>query len=274
MKKILITLLCSASLYAGTYMSSTAAYFKDSTVKVRVASNSTCANAGVSISDIISYITPAIDNYWNEVTTSRLKLENAKTFNTSNSLFSTGKLCVNQSSTVSCSGVSNPIPKVTDIVIACNDNTANFSIGGGSPASVLAITLPNNISGNNLLGSMILINDTPSTPFPSLTEEEKIAVIAHEIGHAVGIGHSVNDGNLMFWTPTPKRFALGPDDVDALTYLYPKRFDGCGLLGSIQDQEPPSYLPSFLLGIFFSVFLFLLLITFQKFRFKFQKSIF
>ncbi len=272
MKFILI--LITQLSFGGTFMSSTGAYFKDSEVKVMVAPGTTCSNAGITASDIIKYITPAVDEYWNEVTTSRLELVNGKTYSKSSSLFSTGDLCVDQSSTVPCSGVSNPIPKVTDIVIACNNNTANFSIGGGSPASVLAITLPNNIQGNYLQGSMILINDTPSSPFSSLNTEEIIAVLAHEIGHAVGIGHSTNDGNLMFWTPTPERFALGPDDVDALTYLYPKRFDGCGLFGTVKNVDPPNYFFQFFLGVISTLLLFLFLISLQKFFFKFKKPIF
>ncbi len=271
--KIIFILFMSFHSFSGTFMSSTGSYFKKSEVNVRVTSNSSCTNAGTNVQELINFITPAIDNYWNEVTTSRLKLINGKKLNTSDPLFKTGKICVNQSTTVSCNGVANPIPKVTDIVIACNDNVDNFSIGGGSPASVIAITLPNNIVGSNIVGSIILINDTPSSPFSSLSEEDKIAVLAHEIGHAIGIGHSTNDANLMFWTPTPERFALGPDDAQALTYLYPKKFDGCGIGGTIKDghsgPDNPNYLLGFLIGLFMSVLLVFTFIRAQKFFFKF-----
>ncbi len=278
MKKIVFIFFISLHCFSGTFMSSTGSYFKNSEVNVRVTSNSSCSNAGTSVQELIDYITPAIDNYWNEVTTSRLKLINGKRLNTSDALFSTGQICVNQSTTVSCNGVANPIPKVTDIVITCNDNVANYSIGGGSPASVIAITLPNNIVGSNIVGSIILINDTPSSPFSSLSEEDKIAVLAHEIGHAVGIGHSTNNANLMFWTPTPERFALGPDDAQALTYLYPKKFDGCGIGGTIKDAssdpDNPNYLLGFLIGLLLSIFLIFSLIRAQKLFFKFKKPIF
>jgi len=276
MKKIVFIIALSLHSFSGTFMSSTGSYFKKSEVNVRVASNSSCSNAGTNVQELIEYITPAIENYWNEVTTSRLELINGKELNTTDALFSNGKICVNQSTTVSCVGVSNPIPKVTDIVIACNDNVDNYSIGGGSPSSVIAITLPNNILGSNIVGAIILINDTASSPFSSLTEEDKIAVLAHEIGHAIGIGHTTNNANLMFWTPTPERFALGPDDVQALTYLYPKKFDGCGIGGTIKDSsgpDDPNYLLGFLFGLMLSFFFVLTFIRSQKFFLKFKKPI-
>ena len=53
------------------------------------------------------------------------------------------------------------------------------------------------------------------------------SVLAHEIGHAIGLGHSSEPSALMYYaTATNQHAALAPDDVDGLTYLYPRTEPG------------------------------------------------
>jgi hypothetical protein len=63
-------------------------------------------------------------------------------------------------------------------------------------------------------------------------------VVAHEVGHVLGLGHSANKGALMYYDATAKTTAsLAQDDVDGLTYLYPRdeagrdKMLGCGVAG-------------------------------------------
>lgn len=52
-------------------------------------------------------------------------------------------------------------------------------------------------------------------------------VLAHEMGHALGFGHSEDPDAVMYWDQTPETGTLSPDDVDGLQALY-----GAGLTAS------------------------------------------
>ncbi|MGE0614160.1 MAG: matrixin family metalloprotease [Bacteriovoracia bacterium] len=57
-------------------------------------------------------------------------------------------------------------------------------------------------------------------------------VIAHEIGHALGFGHSAEEKALMYFSASQKnQLALAQDDIDAVAYLYPRSEFGSGFMG-------------------------------------------
>ena len=48
-------------------------------------------------------------------------------------------------------------------------------------------------------------------------------IIAHEMGHVFGLGHSVDPNALMYYDATAKKqLSLGQDDIEGVTYLYPR----------------------------------------------------
>ena len=62
-------------------------------------------------------------------------------------------------------------------------------------------------------------------------------MIAHEIGHAFGLGHSEYKESLMYYSISGKyQKWLGEDDVDGVSYLYPNESEldvlGISLLGN------------------------------------------
>lgn len=128
-------------------------------------------------------------------------------------------------------------------MIACSRELSNFS---GS-ADVLAVSVPNSFSGRKIKGAMILINDN-STGFVNLSREDKIGVLAHEIGHAIGLGHALNKNPeaLMYYKEVGLRTNLAQDDIDGVTYLYPRQIDACGLFGGFgstinDDRKGPPF---------------------------------
>lgn len=231
MRFLFLIIFLSQTVSAYTLNNNFGAAFKNGNVKIRVASNTTCANAGMTIYELQDLIKPAMDNFWNRVSTSSLRLKLGSTTDPINNI-NTGSLCAPTDDDCITSSGGNVIPPVKDIVIACNSNSTNFSSG-----HVLAVTVPNSFSGRKITGAVILINDRPSNSFAHLSRSDKIGVISHEIGHAIGLGHSKDSAAMMYYRTVDHRRALGQDDADGVSYLYPVKLDGCGLLKGTIDTD-------------------------------------
>lgn len=225
MIKFVISFLMLTSLsHAFTFNNNFESSFKDNNVKVHVDELTTCNNAGMTVYELKDLITPAIDKYWNRVPSSNLRLKSGG-FSSATTNINTGRLCAPTDEDCITTAAATVIAPVTEIIIACNNNPLNF---GG--ANVLAVTIPNNFSGNKITGAIILINES-STIFSTLSKSDKIGVIAHEIGHAIGLGHTNDTSALMYYKTVNQRTALGADDMHGVSYLYPMQIDGFGLLG-------------------------------------------
>lgn len=268
MKFMVAMLLTVGTAHAYTLNNNFGASFKDNNVKVRVAGNTICnpANSGVTPSELEDMIKPAVDKFWNTVPTSALELDASGASEAINNI-NEGRLCspTDQDCIDDAVAAGNVdpdeglIPPVTDIVIACNSNPLNFGSN-----NVLAVTIPNKFSGKKIVGAVILINDFAPT-FAALSPSDKTGVIAHEIGHAIGLGHSEDSAALMYYRTVSLRTNLGQDDVDGVTYLYPMHVDAFGLSGGLlgscgtiqnvsgKDNEPPSNPPFVQMGISLAV---------------------
>jgi hypothetical protein len=237
MRIFLIFLLFSSVAKAFTLNTNFNAGFSDNEIKYYVTSNSTCLNAGVSASELLSIAEDAAKKFWNTVPTSAMRLKKGGILTTTENLYLTGVLCVTDSVT-SCDPATT-IPKVNNIVIACNNETGkNFP-----NSNYYALSVPNHFSKKKIKGSVILINDSGNTQFDKLSRAEMVNILAHEFGHAVGLGHSKDEAALMFSRHFKSRNYLGQDDIDGISYLYPNKLHGCsGILGTIKnidDQEGP-----------------------------------
>jgi hypothetical protein len=230
MKFILLSFFILSSAQAFTLNNNFGASFKSSKVKVFVASDTVCTQ-GVTIDELYSYLKPAVNKFWNEVPTSRLRLVPSGFYGTFPVDINNAVLC--SPTDTKCisdaqASAKDLIPGVEGIVIACSRELSNFS----SSADVLAVSVPNNFSGRKIKGAVILINDSSSN-FKNLSPDDKISVIAHEVGHAIGLGHALNKNPeaLMYYKEVGLRRNLAQDDIDGVTYLYPKQVDACGLFG-------------------------------------------
>jgi hypothetical protein len=235
--RFLLLLLLPTLAHAFTLNNSIGARFKDDNVSVRVGINPTpCTN--VDLNEVAELLNESVDAFWNTVPTSRLLLKPDGSENTGDDDYYTGYLCLIGGS---CAGT--PVPETSDIIVTCNNNNTNFP--GGS--SLLALTLPNVIKGKDIKGAVVLINDTNDS-FDNLSRDKKIGVIAHEIGHAIGLGHSDESAALMYYRVVPVRENLGRDDMKGVTYLYGSQMDlfgaGCFLgtvaMKSNDDRQPPT----------------------------------
>lgn len=218
---------------AFTLNNSSGASFIEDSIRISVARTTSysCSEIGLTENEILDLAVEAANKFWNTVPSSRLQLQRGSVVEKSDDFY-TGSICT--SNTSNCT--PNETLKVSSgIIIACNNNSSNFS---NSP-SVVGVTVPNNITSEGIQGSLILINDTSANEFSNLNHFEKVAVIAHEIGHAIGLGHSPSNSALMYYTGVSNRNALAWDDIDGITWLYPQAQPdlGCGSVKFIENSS-------------------------------------
>ncbi len=213
--KILISILfisLSFNSFAWTHNDSSGGGFNKNNITIDIA-NTDCSNAGFSTSKYKSLIQDAVDEYWNAVPTSALYLK-------------AGSI----SSSIDFSGdtFTTALAKASSgqIIAGCNDSVPDFTKGSILGAAVL------DCSGSECKAVLIL-NAHANSTLSSQSDSYIKAVIAHELGHAIGIGHSEYSHNLMYYSVGGKTQTwLGEDDIDAVSYLYPHDSQLGGLLGS------------------------------------------
>jgi hypothetical protein len=223
----LFALLFCSKAFAFTFNNSVAAAFAEDRVNISVA-DFDCTENGLSLDRLENALKTAVSQYWNRVPTSRLKLQVGARksvdgdFNTGNPC-NAGSGCTPNPDLVVSSG----------ILVSCNNNATIFS----NPR-ILGVTLTNNIQGRRLVGSLILLNDGAGSRLADRDEDELVAVLAHEIGHAIGLGHSPVKDSLMYFQTVPTRRSLGQDDRDGVSYLYPASIgsSACGTISTSNAQ--------------------------------------
>ena len=209
---LILSIIC-INTQAFTLVGNAIATFAEPEISVNVG-NSQCPNSSDTPDEILQMVGEAIDRYWNTVPTSALLLKKGSLVSV-DAGFYTDQIC-----STGTSNCTSPIPQVeSGILIVCNDN---FSSLGFSSNSILAVALPNNVTSSTINGSVVAFNARSGSRFATQTRDSKIAILAHEIGHAVGLGHSEFSDSLMFAENFEARSLLGQDDFDGATFLYPK----------------------------------------------------
>tara|TARA_B100000927_G_C16444322_1_gene461108 strand:+ start:302 stop:1069 length:768 start_codon:yes stop_codon:yes gene_type:complete len=209
--KTTILILCSILIYSPitfgfTFNNSGELAFDQETINVYLADHE-CDNVPFSQSELLSIIDDSINQFWNTVSLSSINLENKGTI-TVDSGFKTGgirSLSVTNGIVISCNNDSDNL----------NTSDANFSAGD------LGLALITSTTETTITGSVVLLNDKNDSEFINLEYHEAVAVIAHELGHALGLGHSQEEESLMYASLVTKRSHLGLDDIHGISYLYP-----------------------------------------------------
>lgn len=241
MKKLafIILMLNLATANAFTLATSAGHSFSNSEIDIYISGN-TCSGAGFTTTKLKKLLQNAVDDYWNQVSTSSLYLnvKDITAIDLSADTFETG---------------INKAP-ANSIIAGCNGLASNdFDDGSILGAATLGCT------GSTCRG-IFLLNSHADSNLPGMSDSEIEAVIAHELGHAIGLGHSEYEFNLMYYSVGGKTQKwLGMDDVNGVTYLYPQESEadllGLSLLGSCGtinldgDQDTNSFLMSLILGI-------------------------
>jgi hypothetical protein len=126
------------------------------------------------------------------------------------------------------------------------DSTLGQSIAGyGGPSEF--------DKNGNIVTGFVVINGSVGGPNWIPTETRLAVIIAHELGHMLGLGHSSDPRSIMSYDNNPLDPRLGQDDMDAISYLYPRnegeagQFFGCGSLEkNLNNQSKNNGLPRML----------------------------
>jgi predicted Zn-dependent protease len=231
----LVTFIFSINSFAWTLMYSDARKYKTSTSVDVYYDSQSCPNAGLTASSIQTLTEEAVDTYWNSVATTSLKLNSKSILNTGLGTSPSSANALNY-----IAGISN-----NSILVICADNiTSNTTLAQGTM----------NCVGDICVGA-VLLNNKSGTVLASVDHETVVATLAHEIGHAIGIGHTSVKYALMYYNAAGVTYkSLSQDDIDAVTYLYPnnKSLGGIGgACGSIDlnHKNKSHFLFSLLMGL-------------------------
>lgn len=165
---------------------------------------------------------------WNEVPMSRLKLHYAGNTTTAASDLRTSNF--SEQLVIACS---------TQFEIDSQDQNGSNGCSGSCLNQVYARSGIFTNSSHQLTKAYIVINMNSSAQakLDSLSFSQQEIVIAHELGHTLGIGHSEYSEALMYsYIDGKTELSLDRDDKQAMVFLYPyERTLGCG---SLKNSAP------------------------------------
>jgi hypothetical protein len=135
----------------------------------------------------------------------------------------------------------------TDPAVIVCDPAFSTHYGAGTENTIAGVGACRTQGGTITRGYLILnVQAGGSANISNLSGAKQQVVTAHEIGHVIGLGHSADQSSLMFFDVSSKtKLGLSQDDIDGLTYLYPRNElgsdlpFGCGAIASTK-QKPPS----------------------------------
>ncbi len=126
-------------------------------------------------------------------------------------------------------------------VIVCDPAYATtFAGAGGNAGNGSSLT---NSQNRIYQGRVVLNLDSTSSGYMLKYPEIVIRIIlAHEIGHVLGLGHSSDTAALMYYSSGYKSdFTLSEDDINGVTYLYGRNeisgdqlLGGCALVDNLR----------------------------------------
>lgn len=179
--------------------------------KVELFVNTTNCPAGV---DVPGLIQKAVE-VWNNVPTSSIKVSYGGSTNSTTS--------------------SNPVT----VYCALNFN----AVTGGDEDGVPGSATSNSSTGSITAGLLVLNASGGQANIGNFDQTKLKIIVAHEIGHVLGLGHSASKNALMYFDASAKKkFALAQDDIDGMSYLYPSdETSGDDLMGCalVANTPPP-----------------------------------
>jgi hypothetical protein len=170
---------------------------------------------------------------WNSVPMSSIRLKRGRISTSSASDFNADPIAIYDSPVILCSPTFGV------------DSGLDPSLSLGIEEIVPALTRPAALDGRLVFAPMLLNSAVGAAAnIANFTQEKRTIIIAHEIGHMLGLGHVSDPASLMFFNVSDKGLlALSRDDAEGVTYLYPRQepfageFMGCGTVAAISGRS-------------------------------------
>ncbi len=221
---------------AFTLVTASGVKFATDEITVNVAADS-CSTLGISTNTLLDWVEEVSNTFWNSVSTSAIVLKRGSILSTS------------ISSATSLSGAIS-LTEIGTILVGCSTNTTLFGASDTSIGGVGGIS-----SSSAGVRGAVLLNGNGS--FSSLEQSQQKATLAHEFGHAIGLGHSEDEAALMYFSSGGGKLQehLTLDDKDGVTYLYPHDSlpGSCGSIAFISRNNKKG--PSIMSLLFFILML-------------------
>lgn len=150
---------------------------------------------------------------WNSVGSSRLRL------------FRNGTVTTTVSQALAGDGAGPPSP-----MVLC-DTGLTATIGADSNSIPAATASAFSGDDRRVDYAILLLNSESgkSANIRNLSATKLAIILAHEIGHALGLGHTTDTTALMYFDATEKtELGLSQDDIDGITFLYPRQEPALG----------------------------------------------
>jgi hypothetical protein len=151
-------------------------------------------------------------------------------------------------------GTTTSTTYTNPITIYCESNYSTV-LGSSTAADTSPGAASIHPSGDNISTGILILNaSTGKANIGNYNSTTLAIVLAHEIGHLMGLGHSQDIDALMYYDASLKKsLSLAQDDIDGASYLYPRNELGSDKqLGcsTVQEVPPPSNGTKLLLTLF------------------------
>ena len=215
-------LLVFSDTHAFTLISEHESSFVNPEVAIDFTSRGDCSALGMTVNEVFDLVMESVDKYWNRVPHCRLNLVRGNMVDIPIDGIDIIKPILGTSQ------LRAVIERVANNRILVGCNAESFD----SPRILAAGTIANN-------RGLVFINASSESYFRTSSRNERLAVLAHEIGHAFGLGHSSEPVALMYYSTGGKvQEKLTTDDFDGCAYLYPNDFPGsCSMIPYLNSDR-------------------------------------
>lgn len=154
---------------------------------------------------------------------------------------------------VSYGGLTNSTAFANPTTIYCETNFN--AVTGAHENYVPGAASVHTTNGVISEGIMYLNASSGDANIKKFDQSSLVIILAHEIGHLLGLGHSSDSNALMYYDGSYRTvLSVSQDDIDGISYLYPSNeFSGDKILGCASavhrslPPPPPNNLASLLL---------------------------